>query len=65
METLPYNKINGPKNTVKDYLQRMSNDELLNIYNSSFFYGVQIPDLLKKLKRELENRKLDTQPVLF
>lgn len=65
MNILKYNLIKGPKKTVTDYLQSLNNDELQNIYSSSFFYDVKIPDLMKKMQSELEKRKLVVQAVLF
>jgi hypothetical protein len=65
MNIRKYNLIKGPKSTVSDYVQSLNNDELQNIYNSSFFYDLKIPDLMKKLQEELQKRKLDAQPALF
>jgi hypothetical protein len=65
MKNLKYNRINGPKKTVGDYLHSLSNDELKNIYSSSFFYDLKIPDLMKKMQEELHKRDIDTQPALF
>ena len=65
MQLLKYNLINGPKQTVTDYLQSLNNDELQNNFNSLLVYGIQMPDLLKKLRNELRKRKIDTQAVLF
>ena len=65
MNILKYNLIKGPKKTVIDYLQSLNNDELQNIYSSSFFYDVKMPDLMKKMQNELQKRKLVAQPALF
>ena len=65
MNILKYNLIKGPKKTVTDYLQTLNNDDLQNIYSSSFFYEVKMPDLMKKVQCELQKRKLAPQPVLF
>ena len=65
MNILKYNLIKGPKKTVTDYLQSLNNDELQNIYSSSFFYDVKMPDLMKKMQNELQKRKLVAQPALF
>ena len=65
MQTIKYNLIQGPKKTVNDYLQSLNNDELENIYSSSFVYGLKMPDLLKKMQRELQKRKINTQALLF
>ncbi|MES2620111.1 MAG: hypothetical protein V4615_04595 [Bacteroidota bacterium] len=65
MNILKYNLIKGPKKTVTDYLQSLNNDELQNIYSSSYFYDVKMPDLMKKMQNELEKRKLVVQAVLF
>lgn len=65
MNHLKYNHINGPKKTVGDYLQALNNDELQNVYTSSFFYNLKMPDLIKKMQDELQKRKLAAQPALF
>lgn len=65
MNTLKYNLINGPKKTVNDYLQTLNNDDLQNIYSSSFFYDLKMPDLIKKMQDELQKRNLVAQPSLF
>ena len=65
MKQLKYNRINGPKQTVGDYLHSLSNDELKNIYSSSFFYDLKIPDLIRKMQDEMLKRNIDTQPALF
>ncbi len=65
MQALKYNLINGPKQTVTDYLQSLNNDELQNNFNSLLVYGIQMPDLLRKLRDELRKRKIDTQAILF
>ena len=65
MKTLKYNLIKGPKKTVLDYLQSLNNDELQNIYSSSFFYDLKMPDLMRKMQEELQKRKMDSQPALF
>jgi hypothetical protein len=65
MKTLKYNRINGPKQTVGDYLHSLTNEELKNIYSSSFFYDLKIPDLIKKMQDEMLKRNIDTQPALF
>ena len=65
MNTLKYNLINGPKKTVNDYLQTLNNDDLQNIYSSSFFYDLKMPDLIKKMQNELQKRNIVSQPSLF
>jgi hypothetical protein len=65
MNIMKYNLIKGPKKTVTDYLKSLNNDELQTIYRSSFFYDIQLPDLMKKMHEELQKRKIDAQPVLF
>jgi len=65
MQLLKYNLINGPKQTVTDYLQSLNNDELQNNFNSLLLYGIQMPDLARKLRDELRKRKIDTQAILF
>jgi hypothetical protein len=65
MNILKYNLIKGPKKTVTDYLQSLNNDELQNIYSSSFFYDVKMPDLMKKMQGELQKRKLTAQTAMF
>lgn len=65
MNTLKYNLINGPKKTVTDYLQTLNNDDLQNIYSSSFFYDLKMPDLIKKMQDELQKRNIAAQPSLF
>ncbi len=65
MKSLKYNLIKGPKKTVTDYLQSLNNDELQNIYSSSFFYDLKMPDLVKKMQDELQKRNINTQPALF
>ena len=65
MQILKYNLIKGPKKTVTDYLQSLNNDDLQNIYSSSFLYGLKMPDLLKKMQSELQKRNIDTQLMLF
>jgi len=65
MNPLKYNRINGPKKTVSDYLHSLSNDELRDIYSSGFFYDLKIPDLMKKMHDELMKRHITPQPVLF
>ncbi len=65
MKKLTYNRINGPKKTVGDYLETLDNEELRDVYSTSFFFGIKMPDLMKKMQDELQRRQLDTQPVLF
>lgn len=65
MNTLKYNLISGPKKTVTDYLQSLNNEELQNIYSSSFFYDLKMPDLMKKMQNELQKRQLNAQLNLF
>ncbi len=65
MKNLKYNLISGPKKTVTDYLQSLNNDELQNIYSSSFFYDLKMPDLIKKMHAELQKRNIVAQPSLF
>ena len=65
MNTLKYNLISGPKKTVSDYLQTLNNEELENIYNSSFFYDLKMPDLIKKMQNELQKRNMNAQLNLF
>ena len=65
MNTLKYNLISWPKKTVTDYLQSLNNDELQNIYSSSFFYDLKMPDLIKKMHEELQKRNMIAQPSLF
>jgi hypothetical protein len=65
MQALKYNLINGPKETVVDYLQTLNNEELANNFNALRLYGVKMPDLVKKMRNELSKRKLDTQAILF
>ena len=65
MQVLKYNLINGPKETVVDYLQTLNNEELANNFNSLVLYGIKRPDLVKKMRNELNKRKLDTQALLF
>ncbi len=65
MNALKYNLISGPKKTVTDYLQTLNNDELQNIYSSSFFYDLKMPDLIKKMQDELHKRNMAAQPSLF
>ena len=65
MNALKYNLINGPKKTVNDYLQTLNNDDLQNIYSSSFFYDLKMPDLIKKMQEELQKRNIVAQPSLF
>lgn len=65
MQLLKYNLINGPKQTVTDYLQALNNDELQTVYSSSFTYGLKMPDLIRKMRDELRKRKIDTQACLF
>jgi bacteriocin-like protein len=61
MNTLIYNRIHAPKQTVTDYLKQLSNEELASIYGTSFQYKIMLPDLLKKLKLELTRRQLTPQ----
>ena len=61
-KTITYNRINGPKSTVADYLQSMSMDDLLSVYTSSSFYNLKVPELMKKLSQELEKRKISKHP---
>lgn len=65
MNILKYNRISGPKKTVIDYLQTLNNEELKNIYTSSFFYDLKMPDLMKKMQEELLKRNINPQPSLF
>ena len=65
MNRLKYNRINGPKKTVNDYLQSLNNDDLESIYSSSFFYDLKMPDLIKKMQLELEKRNRRPQLILF
>jgi hypothetical protein len=65
MQALKYNLINGPKETVVDYLKSLTNDDLQNNFNSLLLYGIQMPDLVKKMRNELRKRKIDTQAMLF
>ena len=65
MHIMKYNLINGPKKTVNDYLQSLNNDELQSVYSSSFTYELKMPELLRKMRRELQKRKINPQPVLF
>ena len=65
MQLLKYNLINGPKQTVKDYLQALNTDDLQTVYSSSFTYGLNMPDLIRKMRDELRKRKIDTQACLF
>ena len=65
MQTIKYNLIQGPKKTVTDYLQSLNNDELQNIYSSSFIYDIKMPDLVRKMQSELQKRKINTQALLF
>lgn len=65
MQVLKYNLINGPTQTVADYLQSLNNDELQTVYSSSFTYGLKMPDLIRKMRDELRKRKIDTQALLF
>jgi hypothetical protein len=65
MNTLKYNLISGPKKTVTDYLQSLNNEELQNIYSSSFFYDLKMPELMKKMQNELQKRHLNAQLNLF
>ena len=48
MKNLKYNLIKGPKETVGVYVQSLNNNDLQDIYSSSFFYDLKIPDLLIK-----------------
>jgi len=65
MQVLKYNLISGPKGTVTDYLQTLNNDDLQNTFSSLLLYGINMPDLVKKMRNELRKRKIDTQAVLF
>lgn len=65
MNILKYNRINGPKKTVSDYLQTLNNDDLRDLLNSGTFYDLKLPDLMKKLQNELGKRTASTQPTLF
>jgi hypothetical protein len=65
MQVLKYNLINGPKETVADYLQTLNNDDLQNTFSSLLLYGIKMPDLAKKMRNELRKRKMDTQAILF
>ena len=65
MNTLKYNLINGPKKTVNDYLKTLNNDDLQNIYSSTFFYDLKMPDLIKKMQNELQKRNMNAQLNLF
>jgi hypothetical protein len=65
MNILKYNRINGPKKTVTDYLQTLTNDDLQSLYNSGAFYDLKLPDLMKKLQKELHKRNVNTQTALF
>lgn len=65
MNLLKYNRINGPKKTVIDYLATLNNDELQGLLNSGMFYDLKLPDLMKKLQNELQKRNLYAQPTLF
>jgi hypothetical protein len=65
MQVLKYNLINGPKETVTDYLQTLNNDDLQNTFSSLLLYGIKMPDLAKKMRNELRKRKMDTQAILF
>lgn len=65
MNNFKYNLINGPKKTVNDYLQTLNNDDLQTMYSTSFFYDLKMPELVKKMQRELQKRKMTAQPLLF
>ena len=65
MSVTKYNLIKGPKKTVNDYLQSLNNDDLQNIYSSSFFYDIKMPGLMKKMQTEIQKRRLAVQTVLF
>ena len=65
MQLLNYNRIKGKKKSVGDYLQTLNNEDLQMIYSSSFFYNLKMPDLVKKMRDELQKRKLNAQPMLF
>ena len=65
MRNLKYNLIKGPKHTVGDYLQTLNNNDLKDIYSSSLFYGLTIPDLIKKMQGEMQKRKIGLQASLF
>jgi hypothetical protein len=54
---MTYNQINGPKTTVLDYLKNLAIEELLDIFNSSSEYKIQLPGLKKKVELELERRQ--------
>lgn len=65
MKAIKYTNIKGPKTTTSDYLKSLDNDELQNVYGSSFMYGISLPGLIKKLQDELQRRNMTTQPALF
>ncbi len=65
MKNIKYNLIQGPKNTVNDYLQTLNNDDLQTIYSSTFFYDLKMPGLIRKMQSELEKRKINSQLILF
>ena len=65
MKNQKYNLINGPKKTVTDYVQTLTNDELNTVYNTSFFYDLKMPGLWKKLQSEMQKRDISAVPALF
>lgn len=60
-----YNLIKGPKKTVSDYLQTLNNEDLQTIYSIGFLYDLKLPGLIRKMKCELEKRKIGSQLLLF
>lgn len=60
-----YNLIKGPKKAVSDYLQTLNNEDLQTIYSIGFLYDLKLPGLIRKMKCELEKRKIGSQLLLF
>ncbi|HWB64858.1 MAG TPA: hypothetical protein VG603_15180, partial [Chitinophagales bacterium] len=65
MKKLKYNRIGGPKNTTGDYLQTLNDEDLRDVYTSSFQLGIKMPDLLRKMRDELQKRNMEAQLALF
>lgn len=58
MKNLPYNRVKGVDKTVNDYLGTLSIDELKEIYLSGHRYHIDQPQLLHKVKQELDRRRM-------
>ncbi len=65
MKNRKYNLISGPKKTVTDYVEALTNEDLNLVYNTSFVYDLKLPGLFKKLRSEMQKRDISAVPVLF